>query len=66
MIICVTGTFPIYDRYGKTGKTEYVVSHGIDSETDRSVVLPCVHPRELGAILKSGIGWVIKTEDTVR
>lgn len=34
----------------KTGKTELVVSHGIDLSTGRNVVLPTDPPKELGAV----------------
>ena len=57
MIICITGWFDIYDRQGyKTGKKEFVVSHGIDTDNnDKIVVLPSEHPRDLGAIFSEEI-----------
>ena len=62
MIICITGWFDIYDRQGyKTGKKEFVVSHGVDTDNnDKIVVIPNEHPRDLGAIFSEDIGeWVI-------
>jgi hypothetical protein len=57
MIICVTGWFKKYDRDGVyTGKREFVVSHGIDFETDEHVILPCEHPDVLGAKYDTEIG----------
>lgn len=39
--ILITGNFPLYDRDGiPTGKTEFVVSHGINEDTGQNVVLP--------------------------
>jgi hypothetical protein len=29
----------------KTGEKEFLVSHGIDMETDRNIILQCEHPR---------------------
>lgn len=50
MIVCITGWFDTYRGAVKTGK-EFVVSHGIDSITGEMVILPSVHPYELGAVL---------------
>lgn len=59
MIICITGTFPIYHGSFKVGE-EFVVSHGIDSETGEKVILPSEHPRELGAVFDTKLcEWVI-------
>jgi hypothetical protein len=62
MIICITGNFEIEDEMGiKTGKTEFLVSHGYDSETHRLVTLPNLPPLELGATFCKDIGeWVIE------
>lgn len=61
MIVCITGNFEIYDSNGrKTGRKEFVVSHGVDSETGQNVILPTEDPRRLGAIFDSSIGeWVL-------
>ena len=50
MIICITGWFDSYDKYGKTGKKEFVVSHGVDPVTGRDVCLPSEHPKHLGCV----------------
>ena len=49
MIICVTGWFPIYKDGIDTGKKEFVVSHGINSMNNRTVILPSEHPEKIGA-----------------
>jgi hypothetical protein len=50
-IFVVTGSFPVYDRRGRpTGQREFVVSHGIDEDTGRNVILPSEHPAKLGAL----------------
>lgn len=62
MIIVITGWFGEYDRHGmKTGKKIFGVSHGVDEETGRTVILPCVNaPMDLGAKFNNDIGeWVI-------
>ena len=61
MIICIAGWFDIYDQLGyKTGKKEFVVSHGVDTDNDKIVVLTNEHPKDLGAIFSEQIGeWVI-------
>lgn len=62
MIICVTGYFDKYDKNGfKTGEKEFLVSHGIDSNTDYPVTLPCVHPSVLGAVFDTAYNeYVLK------
>ena len=59
MIIVITGNFPIYDHNGiATGETEFVISHGID-EKGNLVIMPNIHPRQLGATFDAEIGeWV--------
>lgn len=62
MIILITGYFDKYDRNGhKTGEKEFVVSHGIDLETGKMVILPCDPPHTFrGAYIDSDIGeWVL-------
>ena len=61
MIICITGNFPIYDKFGNTGKTEFVVFHGYNIKTGRNVILPCEHPTKIGAVYDEKINeWIIK------
>lgn len=64
MIVCITGTFPVCDNEGHTtGKTEFVVSHGYNTETDKKVILPNEHPRSLGAVFDNQIGeWVLQED----
>ena len=57
VIIVVTGWYPIYDMHGlPTGEKEHLVSHGIDTETDQTVVLPQVPPSECGCVYDINIG----------
>lgn len=59
-IICITGDFAIYDGGVPTGKTEFVVSHGVDEDTGRNIILPSEHPAKLGAKFDLELGeWVI-------
>ena len=39
-IILITGHFPIIVNGEDTGKTEFVVSHGINEDTGASIILP--------------------------
>lgn len=49
-IICITGFFDVTDYRGRpTGKKELLVSHGVDEDTGKTVILPCEHPARLGA-----------------
>jgi hypothetical protein len=48
-VICITGTFDVLKRGVPTGAKEFVVSHGINEETGRTVILPTEHPAQLGA-----------------
>jgi hypothetical protein len=44
-----------------TGRKELIVSHGVDYETLKNVVLPQEHPRVLGAHYNTTInGWVLR------
>ena len=59
-IILITGDFDIYEGNVKDGK-EFVVSHGIDEETGKNIILPSVHPSTLGGKFNSRLGeWVIE------
>jgi hypothetical protein len=40
----------------KTGKPRQVVSHGVDSDTDKAVILPCETPASIGAQWDPEIG----------
>lgn len=45
MIILITGWFDEYDRHGsRTGKKEFLVSHGIDLDTGKTVITTCEPP----------------------
>ncbi len=60
MIICVTGWFPVYKDGHPTGDKEFLVSHGIDTETDKLVILPCQPPNQLGAKFNIELGeWYL-------
>jgi hypothetical protein len=67
-IICITGLFECVDRYGQTtGDTELLVSHGVDEDTGKVVILQCVHPRELGAVMDPDLReWVIPAPTQTR
>lgn len=59
-IICITGWFDIFKDGHPTGQKEFTVSHGIDEDTDKHVILPCEHPKTLGATYDDTIKeWVI-------
>ncbi len=59
-IICITGHFPILRNGIPTGKTEFVVSHGVDEDSGRNVCLPCEPPHLLGARFERDHGeWVL-------
>lgn len=63
MIICICGHFDIYDNKGvKTGRKEFVVSHGID-DNGKLVILPQEHPESLGAKYDADIGEYVIKED---
>ncbi len=48
MIILITGWFDEFDRYGhRTGKKEFLVSHGIDPDTGRTVITSCDPPSRI-------------------
>ena len=45
-IILISSWFPKYDKsWFETGKKEFLVSHGIDEDTGRNVILPCEPPQ---------------------
>ena len=44
------------ERNPRTGREQVVVSHGIDMDTDRTVILPCEPPEALGAVFNPEMG----------
>jgi hypothetical protein len=49
MILLITKYFETLDTYGfPTGEKELLVDYGIDLETDQTIVLPNIHPKEIG------------------
>lgn len=62
-VICITGTFEVCRQGVPTGQTEFSVSHGVDEDTGRTVILPTEHPARLGARFDKKLHeWVL--EDT--
>lgn len=44
----------------RTGRKEDIVSHGVDIDTDETVILPPESPLALGAVYNSQLGeWVL-------
>lgn len=59
MIIVITTK----EQNKKTGRTEIICSHGIDSATNKPVVLPYDSPEVLGAFFDHEIGeYVLPSE----
>lgn len=55
--ILIAKMFPILDKNGfSTGKTELLVDYALDEETLQQIVVPCVHPSELGGIFDVELG----------
>ena len=49
--------FAVLDKNGfSTGKTELLVDYALDEKTLKPVVVPCVHPSELGGIFDVELG----------
>lgn len=44
------------ERNPRTGRTEEIVSHGVDADTGKPVILPCESPQAIGAVFDSEIG----------
>ena len=43
-----------------TGRDEIIASHGVNLRTEENVILPCEHPKDLGAhFSKTYNEWVI-------
>ena len=59
--ILITKMFPILDNDGfTTGKEELLVDYALDEETLQQIVVPCVHPSELGGIFDVEFGvWYL-------
>lgn len=56
MIIAVT----MYHKNEKTGRTSLIVSHGVERETGKHIVLPCEHPKDLGAAWNAELlEWIL-------
>lgn len=36
-----------------------IISHGIDYYTNDTIVLPQIHPKEIGGIYNTRLGWII-------
>lgn len=65
MIMLITGNFPLYDREDiPTGKTEFVVSHGVDLDTGIPMVLPNEPPSSFpGAFFSPEVNeWLMPGE----
>jgi hypothetical protein len=46
----------------RTGWKENIVSHGVDLDTDKTVILPFEQPLALGAVYNDKLGeWVLPT-----
>lgn len=60
MIVLVTGTFEVMDRGRRTGRKEFLVSHGVDYDTGEQVVLPSEPPAALGGVFDDTLNeWVL-------
>lgn len=55
MIIVIANT----EKNQKTGRDQIIVSHGIDSDTGRNVILPQETPERLGAVFDPSLGEYI-------
>lgn len=52
MIVVVTTK----EKNERTGREELIVSHGVDVDTGRMVILPCEPPQSLGATFDENLG----------
>ena len=52
MVIVITTK----ERSEQTGAIEIIASHGVDSETNKTVILPCSTPERLGAVFDKELG----------
>jgi hypothetical protein len=61
MIIVIVHT----EHNEKTGRMEQVVSHGIDPDTGKTIVLPQDSPEKIGAVFDHNTGeWLIPARST--
>ncbi len=44
----------------KTGRVEEIVSHGVDLDTLKNIILPQVSPKELGAVYDKEHGYILR------
>lgn len=44
------------ERNPRTGRMEEIVSHGVDADTGKTVILSCESPQAIGAVFDSEIG----------
>jgi hypothetical protein len=59
--IVITGLFETRDRFHMPAGKKFMVSHGIDEDTGRNVILPNESPIALGAKYDEDIGeWVLE------
>lgn len=57
MIIVIADWYPITDMYGlPTGEKELLISHGIDPDTNRLVIMPPIPPAQAGAVYNRDMG----------
>ena len=63
-IILITGIFPTYDEWGRKNGEEFVVSHGIDEDSGKNIVMDSRHPRNISGSFydKEMMEWVIDYE----
>ena len=61
-IILITGTFPVLDSDGyPTDKREFTIDHAFNESTMEAVVVPSVHPLQLGGKFDTTIQeWVLE------
>lgn len=59
MIFLICNYYEIYDNGVPTGNKELIVSHGVDSDTLKNVVLPQVSPMDLGAKRDNSGEWYL-------
>lgn len=52
----------VKERNAKTGRMEEIVSHGVDSETLKNIILPQVSPKELGAVYDKEHGYILRDQ----
>lgn len=59
MIEVIAGWF-YEDESKPIGNKKFMVSHGVDLLTGKTVILPNEHPTELGAVEIKPYGWFIQ------